>query len=468
MGINKKIMIIIGCVITCICLCMAFFFKQPEIVFKDSEVQIALHSEFHPMEYIKNINGYEEKDINVHSEKLNINQLGEYDVDYEINNHAYTLHVVVKDFTAPTFDIKDLDIDLGQPISAENLVDNIQDETQTKTYFKEDYDFSKEGESNVVVIVEDESGNKTEKQALVRITKDIEKPTLTGLNDIVVSKNGKIDYLKGVKAHDNRDPHPTIEVNSQSVKSHQTGTYEVQYTVKDRSNNQATYKRKVVIVEKKTPSYISSSQDKVIYLTFDDGPSKNTEKVLDILKKYDAKATFFVTGNGQKYNYLIKRAHDEGHTIGLHTYCHQYNKVYASVDAYFDDLTKIGNMVKEQIGFVPKYIRFPGGSSNMVSAKFSKGIMSILVNAVQEKGYQYYDWNASSGDASGNHVAVKKIIKESTSSSAKNIMLLMHDTAAKDTTVEALPQIIEYYQSKGYIFKGIDETSFTPHHGTNN
>ena len=175
-----------------------------------------------------------------------------------------------------------------------------------------------------------------------------------------------------------------------------------------------------------------------------------------------------MTGNGQKYNKYIKEAHQKGHTIGLHTYSHNYKQLYSSVDAYFDDLTKVGNMVKEQIGFVPTYIRFPGGSSNTTSRKYCKGIMSTLVKEVQNRGYQYYDWNGDTEDATGNNVSVSRIVRAATSSKSNNIMILAHDTQAKDTTVQALPQIIEHYQKLGYTFRGIDDSSFTPHHGVNN
>ena len=140
--------------------------------------------------------------------------------------------------------------------------------------------------------------------------------------------------------------------------------------------------------------------EKVVYLTFDDGPSKNTQRVLDILAEYDAKATFFITGQQPEYFSMIKTAYDAGHTIGLHSYIHEYDQVYASVDAYFKDLEKIGELAKEQIGFVPCYIRFPGGASNTVSRKYTEGIMSELTQKVLEKGYQNYDWNISSGDGS--------------------------------------------------------------------
>lgn len=125
-------------------------------------------------------------------------------------------------------------------------------------------------------------------------------------------------------------------------------------------------------------------------------------------------------------------------------------------------------MVKNQIGFVPHYIRFPGGSSNTISRRYCNGIMSTLSKKVIEKGYQYYDWNADSTDASGNHVPVSKLISNATLSKSNNIMILCHDTSAKDTTVEALPSIIEHYKNLGYSFKGIDDNTFTPHQGINN
>ena len=208
------------------------------------------------------------------------------------------------------------------------------------------------------------------------------------------------------------------------------------------------------------------SDEKVVYLTLDDGPSKNTQAVLDILDKYNAKATFFVTGAMPEYKDMIKKAYDKGHTIGMHTYSHDYAKVYASVDAYFQDLDQIGQLVKEEIGYVPCFIRFPGGSSNTISASYTKGIMTTLTQEVQVRGYQYYDWNGSSGD--GAVRTTEQLVDQATSFHDNNIILLSHDSETKDTTVEALPKIIEYYQSQGYVFKALDLNSYVAHHGVNN
>ncbi len=210
------------------------------------------------------------------------------------------------------------------------------------------------------------------------------------------------------------------------------------------------------------------SAGKVCYLTFDDGPSDNTLKILKILKKYNAKATFFVTANG-KTQYM-KNIVDEGHAIALHTYSHDYPTVYSSVDAYFKDLKKISDLVKNQTGVESKIIRFPGGSSNTISKSYCRGIMTVLTKKVQDKGYQYFDWNCDSGDADGNNIPASRLINnvKNTYYNQKNLVILMHDTAAKDTTVDALPSIIEFLKSKGYSFKALTPYSKPCHHGVNN
>jgi len=171
--------------------------------------------------------------------------------------------------------------------------------------------------------------------------------------------------------------------------------------------------------------------------------------ILKILKKYNAKATFFVTGCHQEYNQYIIEAYKQGHTIGLHSYLHEYQDIYSSKDAYFKDLKKIKQMVKQLIGIQVHYIRFPGGSSNRISKNYCHGIMSQLTREVIKQGYQYYDWNGDTTDASGNHIPTATIIKQATSETHQNIVLLAHDTDAKDTTVAALPSIIQYYKEKG-------------------
>ena len=211
------------------------------------------------------------------------------------------------------------------------------------------------------------------------------------------------------------------------------------------------------------PENMTMSDEKIVYLTFDDGPSSKTQAVLDILDRYGIKATFFVTGLSPEHAPMIKTAYDKGHTIGLHTMSHNYASVYASQTAYFADLDAIGELVSEQIGYVPCFIRFPGGSSNTISANYTKGIMTALTSKVNAKGYQYYDWGGSVGD--GSEKTAEQLIEQGTSfGQTTNLVLLLHDSESKQTTVDALPAIIGYYLSQGYTFRPIDRESYVPHH----
>ena len=219
-----------------------------------------------------------------------------------------------------------------------------------------------------------------------------------------------------------------------------------------------------------TPQGIVSptNTDKICYLTFDDGPSNNTLKVLDILKQYNIKATFFVVGSS-KLEYT-KRIVAEGHTVGLHANVHEYSKIYRSVDAYFSDLNEISKKVEAACGVKSNIIRFPGGTSNTVSRSHCSGIMTTLAQEVVDRGYYYFDWNADSNDASGNNVPVSKIMSSirAYGTSSDSLVVLMHDTGAKNTTVEALPQIIEFYANAGYSFAALSSDSEPIRHRPNN
>lgn len=242
-------------------------------------------------------------------------------------------------------------------------------------------------------------------------------------------------------------------------------------------NKQSEYFYSVVAVDKngresakssKGKSLVFGKHTKVVYLTFDDGPSENTLKVLKILKRYNAKATFFVTAF-DKSEYM-KNIVEEGHTIGLHTYSHDYGKIYSSTSAYFKDLEKIGKLVYDKTGVNTKIIRFPGGASNTISASYSKGIMSKLTNMVEDRGYKYFDWNVNSGDADGQNVSAEKILAnvKRESSGVSNCVVLMHDTAVKNTTVKALDSICAYYKEQGYEFAGLTVNSLPCHQTVNN
>jgi len=179
-----------------------------------------------------------------------------------------------------------------------------------------------------------------------------------------------------------------------------------------------------------------------VYLTFDDGPSVYTEEILDILKEYDVKATFFVVGKeGEKYEALYRRIVEEGHTLGMHSYSHRYDEIYASEENFAEDFEKIQTYLYDITGVESRFYRFPGGSSNTVS----KIDMSNFIDYLQEQDVVYFDWNVSSGDASSGGVSVEQIIDNCVGNVGyyNNMVILMHDSQEKRTTVDALPSVIE-------------------------
>lgn len=181
---------------------------------------------------------------------------------------------------------------------------------------------------------------------------------------------------------------------------------------------------------------------KKVYLTFDDGPSSNTGKILDILNSYGVKGNFFVVGT--KNEALLpyyKRIVDEGHVLAMHSYSHRYDEIYRSEEAFLDDLTKIQSLIYEETGSMPNIYRFPGGSSNTVSSVDMKELEALLT----QRGITYYDWNISSGDATNPMPPAKKIVENSLKdlNEYEEAMILMHDLSNKTSTVEALPAIIE-------------------------
>jgi len=192
-------------------------------------------------------------------------------------------------------------------------------------------------------------------------------------------------------------------------------------------------------VEKST--FVPEESDRpIVYLTFDDGPSANTEIVLDILKANDIKATFFVVNsNIEAHQHLYKRIVDEGHSLGIHTYSHQYTQIYSSVDAYLADFNNIFQKVYELTGIKPTIFRFPGGSINTYNQNFYTELAAEMLR----RGFTYYDWNVSSGDAGITYTsaAIQNAVVTGCLNKQRSIVL-MHDSSTKGATAGALQNII--------------------------
>lgn len=192
-----------------------------------------------------------------------------------------------------------------------------------------------------------------------------------------------------------------------------------------------------------------NGERKIAFLTFDDGPSKNTIKILEILDEKNVKANFFVLGElAEKNDKIIKDIYNQGHSIGNHTYSHEYNKIYASIDNLLNDINKTNNILKNIIGkdYNSRLFRFPGGSFGENKSSFRR--------AVVNNGYKYIDWNALNRDSERNYKNSNELFfhVKDTVKGKKRAIILMHDSAAKKSTVESLPQTIDYLKSEGYEF----------------
>ncbi len=206
----------------------------------------------------------------------------------------------------------------------------------------------------------------------------------------------------------------------------------------------------------KTSSGEPLPDEKVVYITIDDGPTTDTPKILDILDRYNAKATWFVTGQymeGAALEDMLKQIHDRGHAIGVHTFSHQYKNIYKSVDAYMADYEKMNKIIVDATGESSDIFRFPGGSN----AGYNKNIRRELLDHVKSEGLVYYDWNAFTGDTDGlsRSQMIDKAVKECGYNN--KAILLMHDVPGKDTVVDALPDILKALQDKGYEFRALDK-----------
>ena len=195
-------------------------------------------------------------------------------------------------------------------------------------------------------------------------------------------------------------------------------------------------------------------EEGVIYLTFDDGPSDRTPEILQILEEKNAKATFFVVGQTKEENLqYMREIVAAGHTIGMHTYSHRYKDIYASVDAYLEDMYAIFTQIRDTTGVTPTVFRFPGGSVNAHNhAVYQENIAEML-----RRGFVPHDWNIASADAGSETLSSAQILYNVVSG-AKNKergVVLMHDSEYKYTTVEALPAMIDQLLEMGFKLEGL-------------
>lgn len=303
-------------------------------------------------------------------------------------------------------------------------------------------------------------------EELAEINKSVSELAEKASGGKAKSKN-KIEELESrlseLESENNEDKQKIKELESENDKLKEMKK-EKSESESSKKDSETDVKGPTVNPQPNTPRSDDSS-GKTVYLTFDDGPSKNTPKVLEVLREYGVKATFFVI-DGKGYNKYMKDIVNEGHAIGLHSETHDYKKIYSSERAYLNDLARISKIVKDETGVDSKIIRFPGGSSNTVSRKYCRGIISTAAKKVHNMGYEYFDWNCDSGDAAGNNVPASRLVEniKMNNPGTNRVVVLMHDAGNKSTTPQALPQIIEYFKSNGYSFGVLTEKVSPVHH----
>lgn len=429
---------------------------------KGEVYSVQVNSEFDPYGNIESL--FMDSSDNVgFSGNVDMTVMGDYDASYQYKGKTYDFTVRVADIEGPEMVLKDISTDTVQTLTAGDFIESISDDSSYNVMLEGDQGIGKSGTFPITISAKDQYGNVTTETATLTRTKDSTAPVLEEFEDSIDVLQGSNFSGRIYAVSDEIDPNPSSHADISQVDINTPGQYQAVYTTRDRSGNEATYTQTVNVIEN------PDLGKKVVYLTFDDGPSENTTKIVDILRQYGVVGTFFVTGGHDEYNDAMNDIVESGSTIALHTYSHVYSDVYSSTDAYFADLQKISDLVQDVTGVKAKVIRFPGGSSNMVSADYTQGIMSELVTEVQQKGYQYFDWNVDSTDASGNDVPVDTIVSNACDGiGMDDVVILFHDAETKNTTVEALPQIIQAYKDAGYVFKGLTLDSYPVHHRVQN
>ncbi len=395
------------------------------------------------------------------SGEVNTNTLGNFTVNYTTGGLSAERTVKVVDTVAPvlTFNEEFITVESSKrPQTAEDIKINF---TALDNF---DGDVSPTVERELLqdvcrYTVRDSSGNTATCDIRI-ILLDNEGATLKlkGNSTVFMKINTAYQEL-GFEVSDNMDEDIESKVViDNKVDMTRNGTYPVVYSVTDEAGNTSSVVRRVVV-------YGGSDKDdyetvipngKVIYLTFDDGPGQYTAELLDILDKYNVKATFFVTNQFKKYVPLIEEIDKRGHTVAVHTLTHKWS-IYDSVDSYLEDFNAMNAIIEQYTGEPTRIFRFPGGTNNAVSKSHNKGIMTTLSKMMVENGYTYFDWNVSTNDTymTDSSEIINSLISQIKSKNRS--VVLGHDI--KRATVDSMEGFIEYALKNGYTFEAITENT---------
>ena len=450
MGGSKIILVVLMIFILLISLYIAIDnILYPKITLKEGDLIIGLNSKYVEPGYTATYKGDDiTENVNIEG-KVNTKKLGVYNINYSVIEGSKIREanrkVYVKDLEKPKIELSD-----------DNDIYVCPDKSFVPPKYKAYDNIDKDITNKVKVIrkgasisymVKDSSGNETIINKKIHF-KDIEGPTIKFKSNDNIAIPLNSNYDNSYTISDNCDKNIDVKVSGK-VDTSTPGEYIIKYQAIDKYGNETIKERRINVFKK--------GQKGTVYLTFDDGPREGTtDKILDILNSENVKATFFVTNSGP--DNLIKREFDEGHTVGLHTASHNYSYIYSSIENYFNDLQSVHDRVYRITGYDSKIIRFPGGSSNTISRRYKKGIMSELTKEVVNRGYKYYDWNVLSGDA-GDTTDSKVVYQMTTEKLSKDKVniVLMHDI--KPYTVNALKDIIKFGKENGYLFDSLDNNN---------
>ncbi len=228
------------------------------------------------------------------------------------------------------------------------------------------------------------------------------------------------------------------------------------------------------ILPKEQQQTTNDANKKVAYMTFDDGPSKNTEPLIDMLEQLDVNATFFVSGQNEEYFPLMTKAHSLGNSVAVHTFSHSYKEVYTNLDGYFNDFDKIYQLINQYCGEVPNIFRFPAGSSNTLYKKYGYDeLLQEIIDEAHERGFRYFDWNIDTRDGLAASAISSQTIFDNFLKGYNELeqgvppVVIMHDSSVGENAADGAKLIIEFLKNEGYSFDVLDNCSFDIHHKRN-
>ncbi|MBR1377450.1 MAG: polysaccharide deacetylase family protein [Bacilli bacterium] len=465
-GVRFKILVGIGVLLVILLIALL---SIPKIILVDNDVTVNLEEDYIEPGYKAKVLWFDITNKVTVTNNIDTNVVGNYEVEYKID----LLFDIVKKRSVIVIETIPPEITLVGEESVYVCPQSIYEEEGYEAIDNYDGDVTDKvtldvKDDMITYIVVDSSNNETSKTRTI-IHEDNVAPNLELKgNESITLTLGSGYSDPGYTATDNCLGDITDKVVVEgSVNTNAVGTYTITHKVSDGVNE--TSKTRTIHVINGIATLGTENAPGVIYLTFDDGPSNSyTRIVLDTLKKYNVKATFFLVPKNASLYYLIKEEYDSGHSLGIHSMSHTYSVVYASDDNLYSDIKAVNEVIKNVTGSYTYLYRYPGGSSNTVSKNYSTGIMSRSASVIHEMGYHYFDWNISSGDADGrNHTSdeIANNVIRNLSKSRYNVVL-MHDT--HEFTAYAVEKIILYALENGYTFAPITMNTREVHHSIAN